>query len=53
MSKGQSNIDNPEEQVTYGTQDDNKQNHNRICIGHHYTQANTNNVNKTCAILKY
>jgi hypothetical protein len=21
--------------------------HNTICVGHHYTQANTNNVNKT------
>ena len=24
-----------------------KQNHNIICVGHHYTQTNTNNVNKT------
>jgi hypothetical protein len=24
-----------------------KQNHNTICIGHHYKQTNTNNVNKT------
>jgi len=23
-----------------------KQKHNTICVGHHYTQANTNNVNK-------
>jgi steroid 5-alpha reductase family enzyme len=23
------------------------QNHNTICVGHHYAQANTNNVNKT------
>ena len=21
--------------------------HNTICVGHHYAQANTNNVNKT------
>ena len=21
-----------------------------MCIGHHYPQANTNNVNKTCAL---
>ena len=21
--------------------------HNTICVGHHYTQTNTNNVNKT------
>jgi len=24
-----------------------KQKHNTICVGHHYTQTNTNNVNKT------
>jgi hypothetical protein len=24
-----------------------KQKHNTICIGHNYTQTNTNNVNKT------
>jgi hypothetical protein len=24
-----------------------KQNHNTICFGHHYSQTNTNNVNKT------
>jgi hypothetical protein len=24
------------------------QKHSTICAGHHYTQANTNNVNKTC-----
>ena len=24
-----------------------KQKHNTICVGHHYAQANTNNVNKT------
>jgi hypothetical protein len=24
-----------------------KQKHNTICVGHHYLQANTNNVNKT------
>jgi hypothetical protein len=23
------------------------QKHNTICVGHHYTQTNTNNVNKT------
>jgi hypothetical protein len=25
----------------------NKAKHNTICVGHHYAQANTNNVNKT------
>ena len=24
-----------------------KQKHNTICVGNHYAQANTNNVNKT------
>jgi len=24
-----------------------KQKHNTICVGYHYTQTNTNNVNKT------
>ena len=24
-----------------------KQKHNTICVGHHYTQTNTNNLNKT------
>jgi hypothetical protein len=33
----------------YSTQDEDKQNkkHNTIYVGHHYTQTNTNNVNKT------
>ena len=26
--------------------------HNTICVGHHHTQANTNNVNKTLALLQ-
>jgi hypothetical protein len=29
-----------------------KQKHNTICAGHHYTQASTNNVNKTRAFLQ-
>ena len=27
-----------------------KQKHNTICVGHHYVQSNTNNVNKTRAL---
>ena len=23
-----------------------------MCVGHHYPQANTNNVNKTCALFQ-
>jgi len=32
-----------------------KQKHNTICVGHHYAQTNTNNVNKTWAkaVAKY
>jgi hypothetical protein len=29
-----------------------KQKHNTICVGHHYTQANTNNVNRTYALIQ-
>ena len=29
-----------------------KQKHNTICVGHHYTQINTNNVNKTWALIQ-
>ena len=40
---------NPEKMATYGTQGEEKQNKNTTqhCVGHHYTQTNTNNVNKT------
>ena len=35
--------------LVHNIQDDDKQNknHNTIRVGHHYTQTNTNNVNKT------
>ena len=29
-----------------------KKNHNTICVGHYYRQANTNNVNKTMSFLQ-
>ena len=35
-------MDNPEKLTTQGTQHEEKQN-NTICVGHHYTQTNTNN----------
>ena len=42
---------NSEKLATYGTQErKTKQKHNTICIGHHYAQANSNNVNKTWAL---
>ena len=39
----QSKIDNPEKLVTQGTQDEENKSKN----GHHYTQTNTNCLNKT------
>ena len=47
IPKGQFKKDNPEKLAIRGTQDEDNQNNNTICIGHHNTQANTNNVN-TC-----
>ena len=29
-----------------------KQKYNTICVGHHYAQTNTNNVNKTWVLLQ-
>ena len=41
-------MDKSEKLATLGTQDEEKkQKHNTICVGHYYAQANTNNVNKT------
>jgi len=49
-------MDNPETKATLCTQNtrrrQTKKNHNTICIGHQYTQANTNNVNKTWGSLQ-
>jgi len=47
-------MDNPEKLATLGTQDIDKQNqkHNTICVRHNCTQTNTNNVNKTRALLQ-
>ena len=36
---------NSEKLATYGIQDEKQ--HNTICVGHHYRQTNTNNINKT------
>jgi hypothetical protein len=38
-------MDNPEKLATQGSEYDEK--HYTICVGHHHTQINTNNVNKT------
>ena len=53
-SKEQSRMDNPEKLTKLNTQDEEKQIkiHKTICVGHHYTQANTHNVNKTWDFLQ-
>jgi len=33
--------------IGYKRRRNTKQKHNTICVGHHYTQTNTYNVNKT------
>ena len=43
-------MDNQEKLATKGTQDE--EIHKTICVGHHYTPTNTNNVNKTWALLQ-
>ena len=45
IPKWQSKMDNPEKPAPQDTHDEEK--HNIICVGHHYAQANTNNVYKT------
>lgn len=42
--------DNPEKFVKQTNTSKTK--HNTICIGNHYVQTNTNNVNKTSALLQ-
>ena len=37
-------MNNPETLAKQGTQDEEKHN---TCVGNHFTQTNTNNVNKT------
>ena len=38
--------------IGYTRQRKTKQKRNIICVVHHSTQTNTNNVNKTCALLQ-
>jgi hypothetical protein len=51
-------MDNIEKLPTFGTQNTRQrrtkqqQNHNTICVGYHYMQTKTNNVNKTLTILQ-
>ena len=46
-------MDNPEKLGTHGTQNEKtkkQKKQNTICVGHHYAQANTNNVYKTLSV---
>ena len=49
-------MENPDKLAAQGTQDEDKKTTttttpNAICVGHHYTQASTNKVNKTRGLL--
>ena len=43
-------MDSPDKLAKYGTQGEGKQ--NAICGRHHYTQTNTNNLNKTWTLIQ-
>ena len=45
-------MDNPEKLATQGIQDEDKQNKNTTQYVLNNVQTNTNNVNKTCALLQ-
>ena len=45
-------MDNPEKLARQGTQDEEKQNNNTMCVGQYYPQTNTNNVFKRRALLQ-
>ena len=46
-------MDNQEKLTTQCTQDEErKKTQNTVCVGHHYMQTNTNNINKTSALLQ-
>ena len=45
-------MDNPEKLARQGTQDEEKQNNNTMCVGQYYQQTNTNNVIKRKALLQ-
>jgi hypothetical protein len=49
---GQSTMDNPEKLAAYDTQDEDKQKTQYGLNWIQYTQANTNNVNKTLILLQ-
>ena len=45
-------MDTPEKTGNTGHTIRRKTQPNTVCVGHHYTQTNTNNVNKTRALLQ-
>ena len=45
-------MNNPEKLAVYDTRDEDKQKHNMGQVWLHYAQVNTNNVNKTLALLQ-
>jgi hypothetical protein len=51
---GNQKRNNPEKLATYiyGTYDEEKQNKNTICVGHHYAPSHTNSVDETRAFLQ-
>ena len=52
--RGNQKIYRPEKLATMGKQDTRRRQkkYNTICVGHHYAQPSTNNINKTLAILQ-
>ena len=52
ISKGQSKQDNPEKLATRWRKTKPRQKYSTLCAGLHHTQTNTNNANKTCALLQ-
>ena len=53
-TEGAIEIENEETLATFGytRRRQTKQKHNTLCVGNHYTQINTNNLNKTWALLQ-
>ena len=52
VPKRQSSIENQYKLATQDAKDEDKQNHNTICVRHHYAHTTKNNVNKTWTLLQ-
>ena len=50
IQKGQSKMDNPEKVATRRRRANKR--HITICVGHHYSQTNINDINKIGALLQ-